>query len=158
MSKDNDDKGVGTQLSDEFKRAIREDRGKKNILGTILAFLAVVLVFGTIGIAGYELFFKTDASTTKTADEKIESSPTANDVAVTTNDTTAATTDTTTTDSADASTSTSTADYTEYTVVAGDSYSSIANENDLSSTELMEYNDTTDENLQIGQVIKIPNN
>lgn len=154
-------KAIDGQLSDEFKKDIRENNGKRNILGTLIAFIAIILVFGTLGIAGYELFFKPDASSTKTAEEKIESRPASDDSTTNTTTTTpAATTPTTTPDTTTTSTpeATTESEYTEYTVVSGDSYSSIANANGMSSAELMEYNDTSSEDLQIGQVIKIPKN
>ena len=143
----------GSQLSDEFKKEIKESGSKKNILGTVTALIAIVLVFGTIGVASYELIFKPDKVQQKSADEKIESRP---DSAVQTpaTDTTPAATTPAPTATTPSTTATTTSD--TYTVVAGDTYSSIANANNLSSAELMQYNNSTSEDLQIGQVIKIP--
>lgn len=139
-------KESNNQLSDEFKNDIRDNAGKRNIFGTILALIAILLVFGTIGIAGYELIFKPEQIQQKSADEKIESRPV----------------ETVETPKVEAPAVVTPAPvatdlgYTEYTVVSGDSYSSIANTNDMSSADLMKYNSTTTEDLQIGQVIKIP--
>jgi LysM repeat protein len=144
-------KEANSQLSDEFKKEIRDKGGKKNILGTILAIIAIVLVFGTIGIAGYELVFKPEQVEQKSADEKIESRP----ETVETPQTPAATTPTPT---APVTTPAATpaATSTDYTVASGDTWSSIANANGMSSASLMKYNGVTAEDLQIGQVIKIP--
>lgn len=134
------------QLSDEFKEDIRKNGGKKNIFGTILAVIAIVIVFGTIGVAGYELIFKPEKVEQKTADEKIESRPT--------EDTTKTTTPAVTTPAP--TTLAPAPAFTNYTVASGDSYSSIANANGITSDVLMKYNGATSEDLQIGQVLKIP--
>jgi LysM repeat protein len=134
------------QLSDEFKKDIRENGGKKNILGTLTAFIAILLVFGTIGVAGYELIFKPEKIQQKTADEKIESRP----------EEKAETPEVVTPAPAPAVPAVPQPAFTEYTVVSGDSFSSIANANGLSSSELMKYNGVTSEDIQIGQIIKIP--
>jgi LysM repeat protein len=140
-------KETSGQLSDEFKKEIRENGNKKNILGTLTALIAVLLVFGTIGVAGYELIFKPEKIEQKSAEEKIESRP-----AESINDETPVETPVT----APAPVAEK-APFVEYTVVSGDSYSSIANANGMSSADLMTYNGVTSEDLQIGQVIKIPN-
>lgn len=137
-------KKADDQLSEEFKTDIRENGSKKNILGTLLAIIAIVLVFGTIGIAGYELVFKPEKIQTKTADEKIESRP------IEKTETPAVQTP------APAPVPTTQPAFTEYTVVSGDSFSSIANTNGLTSAELMKYNNVTSEDLQIGQTLQIP--
>jgi LysM repeat protein len=146
------------QLSDEFKKEVKESGSKKNILGTVTALIAIVLVFGTIGIATYELIFKPDKIQQKSADEKIESRPEAQVETPTTGTTTPSATATSTPAPAITTPPTTTTQptYTNYTVVTGDTYSSIANANNLSSASLMQYNNTTSEDLQIGQVIKIP--
>jgi LysM repeat protein len=135
------------QLSDEFKKDIHESGAKRNVLGTILAFIAIILVFGTIGVAGYELIFKPEKTQQKTSEEKIESRPEQNvetPKAETPSPPVASPPETTVPTS------------TEYTVVSGDSFSSIANANGMSSADLMKYNGITSEELQIGQIIKIP--
>jgi len=137
------------QLSDEFKEDIRKNGSKKNIFGTIIALLAIIIVFGTIGVAGYELIFKPEKVVQKSADEKIESRPT-EEIPKTTNTAPATTTTT------PATTPTPAPAFTNYTVASGDSYSSIANANGITSDVLMKYNGATSEDLQIGQVIKIP--
>ena len=135
-----------SQLSDEFKKEVKDSGSKKNILGTLTALIAIVLVFGTIGIAGYELIFKPEKIEQKTADEKIESRP-ETQVEIPK--------DAATTPAAAVPAATTPA-YTEYTVAEGDTFSSIANANNISSADLMKYNGVTSEDLQIGQKLKIP--
>ncbi len=144
-----------SQLSDEFKKDIKEKRKNNNFLGTIIAFLAIALVFGTVGVAGYQMLFRPEAIESKSASEKIESRPAEKKEAkVETPAAPAATTPAATTPAA--TTTTTTATETTYTVKSGDTWSTIANANGLSSAKLMEYNGTTSENLQIGQTVKIP--
>jgi len=133
-------------LSDEFQKDIRENGGKRNILGTLLALLAILLVFGTIGVAGYELIFKPEQIQQKSAEDKIESKPTETVETPKVEAPVVATPAPAATDLG----------YTEYAVVSGDSFSSIANTNGMSSSDLMKYNNVTSEDLQIGQIIKIP--
>lgn len=134
------------QLSDEFKKDIRENGAKKNILGTLTALIAILLVFGTIGVAGYELIFKPEKIQQKTADEKIESRP----------EEKTETPEVVTPAPTPVAPAVTQPAFIEYTVVSGDSFSSIANANSMLSSELMSYNGITTEDLQIGQVIKIP--
>jgi len=134
------------QLSDEFKKDIRENGAKKNILGTLTALIAILLVFGTIGVAGYELIFKPEKIQQKTADEKIESRP----------EEKVETPEVVTPAPTPVAPAVTQPAFTEYTVVSGDSFSSIANANSMLSSELMKYNGITTEDLQIGQIIKIP--
>jgi LysM repeat protein len=143
-----------SDLSDEFKNEIKKSRKNRNFLGTILAFMAIVLIFGTIGIALYQLIEKPEATENKAASQKILSKPAADQKATTTTPSTPAATPATTTPAA--TTTTSTATTKDYTVVAGDTWSSIANANGMTSAALMKANSSTTENLQIGQVIKIP--
>jgi len=142
------------ELSDEFKKDIKEKRKTNNLLGTFLAFLAIILVFGTVGVAGYQMLFSPEKTENRSVSEKIESRPEEKkETPVVSPESTtpapavvAPTTPVTT----PASTSKS------YLVVSGDTWSSVANANGISSTKLMEYNGTTSEDLQIGQTIKLP--
>jgi LysM repeat protein len=152
------------QLSDEFKKEIKESGSKKNILGTVTALIAIVLVFGTIGVAGYELLFKPDKVQQKSADEKIESRPDSQTETSTTGTTATAATPTTpkavttTTPTTTAQTSNE-PQYTEYTVADGDVLGTIATKFNTTVANLKTLNSITDENsLQIGQVIKVPKN
>jgi cytoskeletal protein RodZ len=142
------------QLSDEFKKDIKEKRNTNNLLGTFLAFLAIILVFGTVGVAGYQMLFGPEKIENKSASEKIESRPEEKKEtqAVTPEVTAPAPAATTPTAPATAPASTS----KSYTIVSGDTWSSVANANGISSAKLMEYNGTTSEDLQIGQTIKLP--
>ena len=136
------------QLSDEFKKDISENGAKRNVLGTVLALIAIVLVFGTIGVAGYELIFEPEQIQEKSADEKIESRPkeTVETPKVETPAVEAP---------APATPTVSTPPVKEYTVVEGDVLGSIASRFETTVAKLMELNGITDENsLQIGQVLK----
>jgi len=142
-----------SQLTDEFKKDIKEKRKQNNYLGTFLAFLAIALVFGTLGVAGYQMIFRPESIETKSASEKIESRP---EQKVETKTETPAVTAPAATTPAPAATTPAATSETTYTVVAGDSWSSIANAHGITSAKLMEFNGTTSEDLQIGQTIKIP--
>ncbi len=141
-----------SQLSDEFKKDINEKRKSNNFLGTVIAFLAIALVFGTVGVAGYQMLVRPESIESKSASEKIESRPAEKkEVKTETPSTPAATTPAPTTPAPAATTS-----ETTYTVKSGDTWSTIANANGISSAKLMEYNGTTSEDLQIGQTVKLP--
>lgn len=140
------------KLSDEFKNEINKSGSQKNILGTLLALLAVFLVFGTIGVAGYELIFKPETIEQKSSGEKIESRPQEDEKT----ETVVTQEESSEVPKAQEETKNAEPEFTEYTVVSGDTYSSIANANDMSSADLMSYNGVSGEDLQIGQVIKIP--
>lgn len=140
-----------SQLSDEFKKDIKEKRKNNNFLGIIVAVLATILVFGTVGVASYQMFFKNDNSESKSASDKIESRPTEKTETKTNNSETVTTNKTTTED-------TSTTTTKEYTVVDGDVLGTIATKFNTTVAKLKELNSITDENsLQIGQVIKVAN-
>lgn len=146
-------KEAKSQLSDEFKKDIRENGGKKNILGTLVAIIAIVLVFGTIGIAGYELVFKPENIVEKTANEKIESRP--NETVETPKADTPAPAPVTPAPTTVTTPTAPTSTAKEYTVVEGDVLGSIATKFDTTVAKLMALNGITDENaLQIGQVLK----
>lgn len=142
-----------SQLSDEFKNDIKEKRKKNNFLGTFIAFLAIILVFGTVGIAGYQLVLGGNQVESKSASEKIESRP---EEKAEVKEEEPAKTEAKVETKAETPAATTTVTETQYTVVSGDTWSSIANANGLTSARLMEYNGTSAEDLQIGQVIKIP--
>ena len=145
------------QLSDEFKKEIKESKRGNNFFGIVVAFIAIVLVFGTVGIAGYQMLFKSENGSTKSAAEKIESRPEEKqEITQSTQTTTTDAQATTTATTAPAATTANTPKDISYTVQSGDTWSSIANANGMTSTKLMEYNSTSSEDLQIGQTIKIP--
>ena len=100
-------------------------------------------------------YARPEVTETKSTEDKIESPP-----EVTGNTTTPATTTPAPTTSTPATTTpapTNTAGYTNYTVKEGDTLSSIANANGLTSKQLADYNGITNaDSLTIGQVLKIP--
>lgn len=146
MSKEND-----SRLSDEFKKEIKESRKNNNLLGTFIAAIAIILVFGTVGIAGYQMIFRPDGIESKSASEKIESRP---EEKKETLPATATIPEVATTPAAPASTPAATT--TTYTVLSGDVLGSIASKFSVSVAKLMQLNGITDEgSLQIGQVLKL---
>lgn len=135
-------------LSTEFKDDIAEEKRSSNSFGIVMAFVFILIIFGTLAMAIYQIFYKPERLQTKTSDEKIESRPDDSEFVATTTTTLAMTTTTTT------RTSTGTK---QYTVVEGDTLGAIAAKYDTTVDVLMSYNGITDEtSLQIGQVIKIP--
>lgn len=140
------------QLLDDFKKEVLT-REKKNYLAIFGYSVLVIVIFSLLGLASYQIFFKPEAVEVKESSEKIESRPVETtqpqeekkeEVAQqNTNQTPAENTEPTSTD---------------YTVQEGDTWSSIANTNGMTSAELMKYNNSSSEDLQIGQVIKIPKN
>ena len=148
MSKKEDSK-----LSDEFQKEIKESRKSKNYLGVLLALIAIVVIFGTVGVAVYQFVYKPDVVNNKSADQKIESRPEEEVTKPVETPAPAVTPPAATTTTPPVSTTTG---YTNYTVKSGDTWSSIANDNNMKSTDLMTYNGATAEMLAIGQVIKIP--
>jgi len=147
-------KKEGSQLSDEFSKEIKESRGNKNIFGILTAIVAVILIFGTIGLASYQLFFRPEQNESKSAEEKIESSPESSEKAATTP---AATTPAATTPAATTPAAANTSATQDYLVVDGDVMGSIATKFNTTVANLKTLNSITDENsLQIGQTLKVP--
>lgn len=144
-----------SDILDEFKNEVlnRKKRSVPKILG--ISFL-ILVVFGLLGVAAYQIFYKPEQiNTPKTAEEKIENVP--QDTEKPKQDTPQPTPTPTPTPTP-APTPAPTPTVTDYTVQAGDTWSSIANANGMTSANLMKYNGATSESLQIGQVIKIPKN
>ncbi len=135
-------------LSSEFKDDIVVERKSSDAFGTIVAFFLIIIIFGSAGIAIYQIFYKPDKLQTKTNEQKIESRP---DVSNNTSTTTTTLVPITTTTTKSSST------VKQYTVVEGDTLGAIAAKYDTTVSALMSYNGITDEtSLQIGQIIKIP--
>ena len=139
MSKENN-------LSEEFKKDVTEPR-KPNYLSITLALVAIVLIFGTVGAAIYQLSTNKVDQNLKSNEEKIESQPTIQEES---------------TGSARNEASQpepqQPVDPKEetYTVVEGDNLGAIAAKYSTTAEKLMADNGITDETaLQIGQVLKI---
>ncbi len=133
--------------------------------GKLARVFMPIIVFLLLGLViGYGTWYYQKQSETaepKKAEEKIQTPPDVSDDSTTVGGTgtdTTAPTDTTTTNPDTPVSSDATADYTMYTVKSGDTLSGIANDHDMTSSELAKYNGLKDaESLQIGQKIKIPN-
>lgn len=136
-------------MNEEIKSNSKKDRKRKMLAnGLIVAFLLFLAVLAKVYI--FKGNIRINEKPNKAPSEKIENSPTVETT------TTIATT-TTVPGAAPVTTTTTPQSFTTYTVKDGDTYSSIANTNGMTSAKLMEYNGTTDPNsLQVGQQIKIP--
>jgi LysM repeat protein len=143
---------LGTGFSgdpDDFKNEVKKEAEKgaafKRIFLPLLVFL---LIGGLVGFATW--YYARPEKSTPRAEEKIQTPPTVDDTKK--NETPAAPAAPAPTPApAPASTAKT------YTVQSGDTMSSIANANGMTSAQLSAYNGITDPNsLQIGQVLKIP--
>lgn len=147
---DNKEEEKTKSLSSEFKDGIEKEGKGSNLLNIIVTLVFIVIIFGSMGIAAYEIFYKPEKIETKSSEEKIESRPdSGGEITETTVTTVVAETTTTTTKAASGA--------KEYTVISGDTLGAIATKYSTTVEALMSYNGITDEtSLQIDQVIKIP--
>lgn len=134
---------------DDFQEEVKKEAEKGKFLRTITPIL-VFLLLGVV-VAYGTMYYKKQSDTEgpKKTEDKIQTPPTVeeNEETVTESATTTPA----------PQTPAASAGYTEYTVVAGDTLSGIANAHDLTSTQLAQYNNISVETmLQIGQKLKIP--
>lgn len=154
ISETEDDMLLGGTLKgdpDDFKEEIKKEAEKGRFFRTIAPIL-VFLLLGAV-VAYGTMYYKnqSDAQPTKKTEEKIQTPPTVD------GEEEGPKTEEPAPTSTPAPTATPAASYTEYTVVAGDTLSGIANAHDLTSTQLAQYNGiSVDSVLQIGQKLKIP--
>lgn len=142
-------------LSQEFREEIKGVKSKrKKSTATWILIILILLVFGSLVVGTYQIFFRSEKIDQIKDDSasKIENRPEIPETPVveTPQATVPENTTPTTPDPTPAPS------VTEYTVQAGDTWSSVANANGMTSKELMDYNSATSEDLQIGQNIKIP--
>lgn len=143
----------GPELSDEFKTEIKKKGKKNNLPRFLLITTSLIIVFGVIGLGGYEIFFQEKEIEQQTSEEKILNTPT-EETAV--EEKTDGQETTPAAEPADAKTTTPSS--TEYVVVAGDTLGAIATKYNITVEALKTLNNITDETLlQIGQKLKIPN-
>jgi len=148
--------GVFKGDPDDFKDEVKKEAEKGRFLRTIMPIL-VFLLLGAV-VAYGTLYYKnqSDMESTKTNEDKIQTPPSVDDT-----DSDTPTTDGTTTTAPQPTTpapTTPTTGYTNYTVVAGDTLSGIANTHNMTSSQLAQYNGiSADAVIHIGQVLKIPN-
>lgn len=152
---------LSTELSgdpNDFKKEVDKEAKKGRAMRVLLPILFFVIVGAVVAAGTWYIKNQKNDTGTGTVEEKIQTPPVVenpeNVVETTPTEETDKNPDTATKEEP---TSIPTADYITYTVKSGDTLSGIANEYDMTSTELAKYNDITDpESLQIGQKIKIP--
>lgn len=131
---------------DEFKDEIKKEAEKGDLVKKFFIPLFVFLIIGG-GVGFATWYYARPEKTVPKTEEKIQTPPTIDD---TKQENPATITPAPTQAPVEKK-------ETTYTVVEGDTLSSIANAHDMTSTELASYNGITDVNsLKIGQVIKIP--
>ncbi len=130
---------------DEFKDEIKKEAAKGDLVKKFFIPLFVFLIIGG-GVGFATWYYARPEKTVPKTEEKIQTPPTVDE----TKEETPAVVTPTTSEPVEKK-------ETSYTVIEGDTLSSIANANGMTSTELATYNNITDVNsLHIGQVIKIP--
>lgn len=136
--------GAGfTATPDEFKDEIKKEAEKGKLSRILIPLFVFLVIGGAIGYATW--YYAKPEKTVPNTEDKIQTPPKVE------------TTTPTETPAVTTPTPTSTPKDKPYTVQEGDTLSSIANANGMTSTELATYNGITDvNNLHIGQVIKIP--
>lgn len=134
---------------DEFKDEIKKESEKGAIFKKFfLPLLVFVLIGGAVGFATW--YYARPEKTVPKTEEKIQTPPKIDDTKATEAPAVATPAPATPAPVAPAAAKT-------YTVQSGDTMSSIANANNMTSAQLAAYNGITDVNsLQIGQVLKIP--
>lgn len=144
-----------TEGIDDFKNDIDQMRSKTKDQRLLAALIVlVVLVFLSLGVGFYQIFIKpVPIEETKTSEEKIESKP-----EIPAQETPAPQQEQPQPQAPAPvpAPQPTTNEPTAYTVQSGDTWSTIANANGMTSKQLMDYNGATNEDLQIGQKIKIP--
>ena len=135
-------------LSNEFQREIKERKKTSNWLALSSIVIVSLLVFVSLALGTYEIFFKSE-EIEKNKAEKIESKPSEDNTKVDSNKS----------QPLPATTSTppvSTATTEEYTIADGDNLGAIATKYGTTVEKLKSANNIQDETLlQIGQIIKI---
>lgn len=143
---------LSTTLNEELKNHSKKDRKRRIIANSFVVLTVVVFV-----ILAKVFIFKGDIKISddnkKAPSEKIESQPEVKDETKPAE--TPATTPAAPAAPAPATPAPETG-YTTYVVKEGDTLSSIANTNNMTSKQLMDYNGIVDPTLMPGQNIKIP--
>ncbi|MDD3481195.1 MAG: LysM peptidoglycan-binding domain-containing protein [Patescibacteria group bacterium] len=141
----------------DFKKEVDKEAKKGRAMRVILPILFFIIVGAVVAAGTWYIKNQDNNEETGTVEEKIQTPPVVDE----STDTKEATPDETKAEEPapeeTTEETTSNADYITYTVKSGDTLSGIANEYDMTSAELAEYNNISDpESLQIGQKIKIP--
>lgn len=131
---------------DEFKDEIKKEAEKSDVFSKFILPLLVFIVMAVIS-AGLIWYYARPEKTVPNTEDKIQTPPKVETKPA----------ENTTPSPAPTTAPVPEKKETNYTVKEGDTLSSIANANGMSSTELATYNGITDANsLHIGQVLKIP--
>lgn len=134
---------------DNLKNAIKKEAAKSDVLSRFLIPLFTFLVIGIVAAGLTWYYARPEITNQKTKEEKIENAPKVKEEPQLQGAAPAA--------PAAAPASTTTTSATTYTVQSGDTMSTIANANGLTSKQLADYNGITDvDSLKIGQSLKIP--
>ena len=133
---------------DNLKNAIKKEAAKSDVMSRFMIPLFTFIVIGLVAAGLTWYYSRPELTDQKTKAEKIENAPNVKEEPQLKNTTPAPAATT----PAPAATSATT-----YTVQSGDTMSSIANANGLTSKQVADYNGITDvDSLKIGQVLKIP--
>lgn len=141
---------LSTSLHEELKKHSKKDR-KRRIIANSLVILTVLVFVILAKVFIFKGDIKISDDNKKSPSEKIESQPEVKDEGAKETkpeETPAAPTP--------ASPAPAQTEFTTYVVKEGDTLSSIANANNMTSKQLMDYNGIVDPTLMPGQNIKIP--
>jgi LysM repeat protein len=145
---------LSTTLNEELKNHSKKDK-KRRILANVFVVLTVVVFVILAKVFIFKGDIKISDDSKKAPSEKIESQPEVSDetkpaeVPATTPEAPATLAPATPAPAQETG-------YTTYVVKEGDTLSSIANANNMTSKQLMDYNGIVDPTLMPGQNIKIP--
>jgi LysM repeat protein len=141
------------KLSDEFKKDLKK-KPEVNWPAISGLVILIVIIFGSLGIGTYQIFYKPEkVQETTTSEEKIQSRPTEASKSEEKKET-----PTPPAATAPQATAPANPTFETYTVLEGDTLSGIASKYDTTSKAIADFNGWTDpeQTLQIGQKIKIP--
>lgn len=134
---------------DNLKNAIKKEAAKSDVMSRFMIPLFTFIVIGLIAAGLTWYYARPEIANQKTKEEKIENAPAVKEEPQLKSAAPAA--------APAAAAPATTTPATTYTVKEGDTMSSIANANGLTSKELADYNAITDVNsLKIGEVLKVP--
>lgn len=139
---------LSTTLNEELKNHSKKDR-KRRIIANSFVVLTIVVFVVLAKVFIFKGDIKISDENKKAPNEKIESQPDVNEEKT-------QETKPTETPVAPQTPAQTEPGYTTYVVKEGDTLSSIANANNMTSKQLMDYNGIVDPTLMPGQNIKIP--
>lgn len=135
---------------DNLKNEIKKEAAKSDVLSRFLIPLFTFLIIGLVAAGLTWYYARPEVANVKSKEEKIENAPDVKEEPQLQSNAPAAT-------PATKPAPTVTTSATTYVVQSGDTMSSIANANGLTSKQLADYNGITDvDSLKIGQTLKIP--